>query len=266
MASKLFWNDILKFPRDDRVEKPREKGLTMVIDKGMGLAEIKDWLTLGAPFVDFVKFSFGTSALYPEDVLCEKITCIRNSGVEVYPGGTFLEIALWRNKLGEFLERTRDLGYSYVEVSDGTLDIDADTRRSIIERARTMGLMVITEVGQKDARDMKPLSEMLDQIRSDLNAGAAKVVIEARESGKGVVIFDKEGKVKEDDMEHIASSFPHDSILWEAPEKKQQHLLIERFGTNVNLGNVAPGEIIALEALRRGLRGDTFRTAINDPQ
>ncbi|MGI5877878.1 MAG: phosphosulfolactate synthase [Christensenellales bacterium] len=262
MENQLFWDKIIDFPLEGRSEKPRKSGLTMVIDKGMGLAAVKDWLTLNAPFVDYMKFSFGTSALYPEDVLCEKITCIRNSGIEVYPGGTFLEIALWRGKLDEYLLRSLDLGYSCIEVSDGTLDIEASTRRGIIEKARGMGFSVITEVGQKDARDSKPLSALLEQIGEDLRAGASKVIVEARESGKGVVIFDGEGKLRRDEMEQLTAAAPEGSLIWEAPDKKQQHQLIERFGPDVNLGNIPPDEVVALESLRRGLRGDTFRSAI----
>lgn len=251
------------FPERERAAKPRRRGLTMVIDKGLGLEQTGALLELAGEYIDFVKLGFGTAALYPERVLREKVALLRAHGVEPYPGGTFLEVAVLQGRLEEYLAASRELGFRTVEVSDGTIELGPRAREQAIRAARALGFTVITEVGKKDgARELDPVAARA-QLEADLAAGAAAVILEGRESGKGVGVYDREGRLKLDLVERIVSGLPDPGvILWEAPLKAQQQELIALFGPNVNLGNVAPDEVIALEALRRGLRADTLRLAL----
>jgi phosphosulfolactate synthase len=256
------WNGAFRIPCPGRSEKPRRTGLTMVIDKGLGKHFLEDLIHTAGDYIDVIKLTFGTSAFYERRLLKQKNELIVSSGIEVMPGGTFLEVAIWQKSLDSYLKRARDLGFSAIEVSDGTIDIDKATRREAIKRALDMGFKVITEVGKKDPREAPPAELIHDLIREDLAAGAFKVIIEAREAGKGVGIFDQEGKTKGDEIDRIlAAGTAADDLIWEAPLKNQQQDLILRFGLNVNLGNIPPEEVLALEALRQGLRGDTLKRA-----
>lgn len=256
------WYDILDFPNMDRLPKPRKTGITMVIDKGLGMTETHDLLELASDYVDHLKLTFGTSAFYDRRLLKQKIELVKSYGVHIFPGGTFLELALLQGRLVEFLDRARSLGFTGVEVSDGTINIDPDTRSNTIKLARAYGFeLVVSEVGKKDPRDLSPDAELWRQVGQDLDSGSDLVIVEGRESGQGVVIYDPEGNILEDELEDIDRHLgdKRDSLLWEAPKKSQQLELIMRFGSNVNLGNVQPQDVLALEALRVGVRGDTLR-------
>ncbi len=258
--SQQGWDGIVDFPLSERSKKPRNNGLTMVIDKGLGLAELNDLLETAGDYIDFIKLGFGTSALYTGDLLHRKIDLVRNMGIDIYPGGTFLEVAILQNKLDIFLQKAKSLGYSCIEVSDGTINMSQQVRKSAIHKALDMGFKVLSEVGKKDERDELSDTAILEQINLDIEYGAYKVIVEGRESGKGVVIYDKKGKIKHNELEEILKFIPdQEKILWEAPQKNQQQELIMRLGSNVNLGNIQPGDILSLEALRVGLRGDTLR-------
>jgi phosphosulfolactate synthase len=258
------WNEILEFPLAGRTCKPRDTGLTMVIDKGLGLIETKELLEMAAGHIDFIKLGFGTSALYSNHILREKIKLVKSYGVDIYPGGTFLEVAVSQGKLDAYLQKSKELGYTFMEVSDGTIDMSPELRAECISKAQRWGFKVISEVGKKDARDTVASTQIHKQIKADLEQGVYKVIVEGRESGKGVVIYDQDGLIKEQELEEMLKIIPSlDCILWEAPLKNQQQELIMRFGSNVNLGNVAPGDILAVEALRVGLRGDTLRVALH---
>lgn len=257
------WREAFEFPVPGRAEKPRTKGLTMVIDKGLGLTETNDLLDLASDYVDYIKLTFGTSAFYSTRLLQQKIALVRSYGVDIFPGGTFLEIAVLQNKLEGYMERARELGFTYIEVSDGTIEMSPEIRREAIARALSNDLKVICEVGKKDPRENMPQKRMQDQIAMDLEHGAYKVIVEGRESGKGVVIYDSNGNIREEEMEALVSGIPNpEALIWEAPLKNQQEELIMRFGPNVNLGNIQPADVLALEALRVGLRGDTLRASI----
>ncbi|HBT46482.1 MAG TPA: phosphosulfolactate synthase [Peptococcaceae bacterium] len=257
------WQEILEFPLQGRLQKPRRQGLTMVIDKGMGLAQVQDLLLVAAPYIDFIKLGFGTSVFYPADLLREKIGLVRSYGVDIFPGGTFLEVAVLQGKLELYLKTAREMGYTFVEVSDGTITMEPEVRRRAIHRALELGMGVICEVGKKDPGDRVEETAILEQIRRDLEDGAYKVIVEGRESGKGVVIYDDAGAIKWEELEAMAAGIERlEDIIWEAPLKQQQQELILRFGPNVNLGNVHPQDVLALEALRVGLRGDTLRAAL----
>ena len=256
------WENVFEMPVRGRTKKPRASGFTMVIDKCLGVKQTEDLMELAAEWIDDIKLTFGTSAFYEEDVLRRKNEIIRSYGVDVMPGGTFFEVAIWQGRVAEYLKRAKELGFTMIEVSDGTIEIAQGVRLDIIKRSLDAGFKVISEVGKKDP-DEKIATELMHQeIAGDLALGVYKVIVEAREAGKGVGIFDKDGKVKEDEIDAIVAGVkdPND-LVWEAPLKNQQQHLILRFGCNVNLGNVPPEEILALEALRQGLRGDTLKNA-----
>ena len=259
---KKAWEGVTEMPVSGRSSKPRTTGITMVIDKGIGLNQVKDLIQTSAEYIDIIKLTFGTSAFYNRDFLIEKIKLLSAAQIDVMPGGTFLEIALWKGAYKEYLKRAKELEFSTIEVSDGTIDMDPAIRKDAIRQALDLGFKVITEVGKKDPKEALPIAVMHQLIRRDLENGAFKVIIEAREAGKGVGIFDQEGKIKQDEVDNIIAGVEHkDALLWEAPIKNQQQALILRFGTNVNLGNIPADEILALEALRQGLRGDTLKRA-----
>ena len=256
------WEECIESPVKDRSEKPREDGITMILDKGLGIRAIKDLVETAASYIDVVKFSFGTSAFYSKEVCREKIRILKDADIHVMPGGTFLEVAIWKGKYDAYLKRAGELGFDMIEVSDGTVKIDFKTRKAAIRKAVDAGFIVLSEVGKKDPAEEVPLSVIHELISTDLECGSFKVIVEAREAGKGVGIFDKEGKVKEDEVTKILSGVRDpDALLWEAPIKSQQQFLIMNLGTNVSLGNIPPGDILALEALRQGLRGDTLKKA-----
>ncbi len=259
---KKAWDKVIKIPCGPRASKPRTSGLTMVIDKGLGLHQLKDLIQVAGNYIDIIKLAFGTSAFYDEGLLKEKNSLITSSGIEVMPGGTFMEVAVWQEAVDAYLKRSQQLGFSAIEVSDGTIDIALKTRKKIIKKCLDKGFKVITEVGKKDPKEILPISLVHELIREDLKSGAFKVIVEAREAGRGVGIYDREGTIKEEEVDHIVAGVDDvNCLLWEAPLKKQQQALIIRFGHNVNLGNIPPDEVLALEALRQGLRGDTLKRA-----
>lgn len=258
------WEKVFEMPVPGRSKKPRQSGFTMVIDKCLGVRQTEDLMELAGDWIDDIKLTFGTSAFYSADVLQKKNEIIRAAGVDVMPGGTFLEVAIWQGRVPEYLKRARELGFTMIEVSDGTIEVCSDARKDIIKRALDAGFKVISEVGKKDPNEKVATEIMHEEIACDLGLGVFKVIVEAREAGKGVGIYDKDGKVKEDEIDAIISGVKdHNSLVWEAPIKNQQQHLIMRFGCNVNLGNIPPEEILALEALRQGLRGDTLKQAYN---
>lgn len=259
------WGLDLRFPWQCEISKPRSEGITMILDKGMGLRESLDLLETGSRYIDFWKFGFGSSALYTPRMLKRKIEMIRSFDVDVYPGGTFLEIAIEQGKQNPYLERAYELGFSAVEVSDGTIEITPLQRNRIIKMARELGLQVLTEIGKKEGdKNFDPVL-MAEQINKDLDDGAYKVILEARESGKGVTIFDENGDIEQEKMDKLLLFVRgKEHIMWEAPLKKQQVYFLRAFGPQVNLGNIMPEEVLALQSLRFGLRADTFKLSLEE--
>lgn len=256
------WEGVTEMPVKGRSSKPRKSGLTMVIDKGIGLNQIKDLIQTSGEYIDVLKLTFGTSAFYETEFLREKIKTLVSANIDVMPGGTFLEVALWKGDEKKYLERAKKLGFSAIEISDGTIEMDPAIRKDIIHRALEMNFKVITEVGKKDPKEALSIAVVHKLIKEDLENGALKVIIEAREAGRGVGIFDLEGKIKQDEVDNIIAGVEDvNRLLWEAPIKNQQQELIIRFGPEVNLGNIPPDEVLALEALRQGVRGDTLKRA-----
>lgn len=258
MAEKA-WADVFDRLLEDRLAKPRLVGITMVIDRCHGLHETEDLLMLVGDYIDQIKLSFGTSVFLNEGFLREKIAMIKRWGIDVYPGGTLGEVAIFHGVYDGFIRRARDLGFTAVEISDGTIDMSPQVRADAIKRALDAGLKVISEVGKKDPTQKLPPASICERIAMDLALGAEKVIIEARESGRGIGVFDESGAVLEEEVEVLASGMDDvDRIIWEAPLKRQQAYFVLRFGPNVNLGNVKPNDVLALETLRCGLRWETF--------
>ena len=256
------WENVIEMPVKGRSTKPRKSGLTMVIDKGIGLNHLEDLIQVGGEYIDIIKLTFGTSAFYDEELLKKKNSIITSSDIDIMPGGTFLEVAVWQGVFEDYLDRAKKLGFSAIEVSDGTIEMDLKTRKAVIKKSLDKGFKVITEVGKKDPKEVLPISLVHELIGEDMENGAFKVIIEAREAGKGVGIFDQEGNIKEEELENIiAGTDDVNCLMWETPLKNQQQALILRFGINVNLGNIPPDEVLALEALREGVRGDTLKRA-----
>ncbi len=233
----------------------------MLIDKGLSLAETNNLLEMSSSYIDFIKLTFGTAALYQTDKLINKLELAARNEVAVYPGGTFFEIAHWQDKANQFFQKLRELGFKWVEISDGTIQINLIERCKVIESAFRNGLKVITEVGKKNP-EMQPDEKCLVEIaENDLKMGVSWVIIEARESGQGIGIFDNQGGVIEEKLNRLKQEIPPEKVIWEAPLKKQQVKLINEFGSNVNLGNIPPAEALALEALRLGFRSDTWKVS-----
>src|ERR1700680_802158 len=238
----------------ERVKKPRGHGITMVMDKGLSIEETKNFLSVAEPYVDVVKLGFGTSFVTPH--LDKKLEVYRAANVPVYFGGTLFEAFLIRGQLEDYIRICGEYGVSYIEVSDGSIDIDHKEKCNLIERLTKYGT-VLSEVGSKDAAHIIPPYKWIELMRAELKAGATFVIAEAREAGN-VGIYRGSGEVREGLVQEILTQIPEEKILWEAPQKAQQLYFIELIGCNVNLGNIAPNEMIALEAMRIGLRGDTF--------
>ncbi len=244
-----------------RPTKPYQTGITMMLDKGLGPKMLEDLLELAGKYIDFAKFGWGTICLCEKDIVKEKIEIYRSHGVEAHPGGTLFELAYLKNMTQEYFNEAKELGFKFIEISDGSVDIPLQEKWDIIEKAKNQGFKVISEVGKKNPEKDKSISikERVELIKGDLSAGADKVLIEARESGQNIGIFDKKGNVKKDDVNYLIQHLPIESLIWEAPQKNQQVYFILKIGPNVNLGNIPPEDVISLESMRRGLRGDTLR-------
>jgi phosphosulfolactate synthase len=260
-TTKAWGNLLPELTRERETVKPREKGLTMILDRCQGLRATEDLLEMVGDYIDQIKLSFGTSVFLDETVLRRKIELIRAYGIDVFPGGTLMEATLVQGVYPQYVKRAKALGFTALEISDGTITMSRQTRDEAIKRALDAGFKVISEVGKKDPSIYIPPAQMCDQIAGDLSIGADKVIIEARESGVGVGIYDQNGNVRHDEMKAIIRGLgdSRGDIIWEAPNPKQQTALIKNCGPNVNLGNIKPNDVLGLEALRCGLRFDTFQ-------
>ncbi len=244
----------------NRSSKPRQNGVTMVMDKGLGIYQAEDLVSTASHLVDFVKLGFGTS--YITGNLEEKIKIYLNAGIEVYFGGTLFEAFLIRKKLDDFLRVVDKYKLNAIEVSDGSANIKHDVKCEII-RKLSANYIVLSEVGSKDAEVHLSSDEWINEMQTELSAGSSYVIAEARESGN-VGIYNNSGKTEVSLVDSILKSVAAEKILWEAPLKPQQVWFIKKLGSDVNLGNIAPNEIIPLETLRLGLRGDTFLSFLPD--
>lgn len=239
-----------------RGNKPRNKGITMVMDKGLSLRQAEDMLSSAGHLIDFVKLGFGTS--YVSNNVKDKIALYKSANVRPYLGGTFFEAFMVRNMFDDYLKLIDKLGLDTMEVSDGSIRIDHDSKCGYISKLSHHGT-VLSEVGSKEAGILISPNKWKQMMHDELQAGAWKVIAEARESGN-VGIYRPSGKAHVSLINKILNKIKPENIIWEAPIKSQQVYWIKLLGAEVNLGNIAPEEVIPLETLRLGLRGDTFFT------
>ncbi|MGC1392334.1 MAG: phosphosulfolactate synthase [Bacteroidales bacterium] len=238
----------------ERPVKPRNSGITMVMDKGLSIREAEDFMSVGSEYTDYVKLGFGTSLITPG--FEKKIELYKRSGTKPYFGGTLFEAFIIRNMFKEFIDFLDKYEIELVEVSDGSFDIEHKRKLDYINRLAERGT-VISEVGSKKKNVIYTPDEWVTMMRTELKAGSVKVIAEARESGT-TGIYNEDGSINNKIICGIADHVKLENVIWEAPLKSQQVWFIKNFGANVNLGNIAPHEIIPLESLRLGLRGDTF--------
>jgi len=244
--------DFLELPF--RPEKPRQIGITHVIDRGLGMHALEDMLETCAEFIDIVKLGWGTG--YVTANLEEKIAVYQSAGIPVCFGGTLMEAVIAQGQLDAFRRKLKRLKIQHVEISSGVLEISREEKTGYI-RELAQDFVVLSEVGSKDTDAVVAPYRWLEEIEAELDAGAWKVIAEARESGT-VGLYRKTGEVRMGLVEEIVTRVDPGQLIFEAPRKPQQVWFIRQFGPNVNLGNIASGDIIPLETLRLGLRGDTL--------
>lgn len=240
----------------ERTLKPRLHGLTMVNDKGLSVAEARHLVSGALPYVDLVKLAFGTPLVTAN--LSEKLQVYRDAGIPVFFGGLLFEAFVIRNQFDDFIELLKEYAISYIEVSDGSIDITHVEKCGYIEKLAKYGV-VLSEVGSKDKdrEHITPPYQWIRLMQAELDAGAGYIIAEARETGT-VGLYRNSGEVREGLVQEILTKIPAEKIIWETPQKDQQLYFLTLIGANANLGNINPSEVIALEAMRIGLRGDTF--------
>ncbi len=238
----------------ERAPKPREKGMTMVMDKGLSIRQAEDMIDISGEYIDIIKLGFGSSYVTPN--LEKKIEVYRNSKIPFYFGGTLLEAFIARDRFDDYLKLIEKYKLTHSELSDGSITIEHDEKLSLIRRL-SKHATVISEVGSKEEGIIIHPNKWIEMMEREIQAGAWKVIAEARESGT-VGIYRPNGKAHVVLINKIISRVPPDKIIWETPNKSGQVYFINLLGANVNLGNISPTEVIALESLRIGLRSDTF--------
>jgi phosphosulfolactate synthase len=237
---------------------PRDGGLTHVIDKGLGPRAVEDMLETAGPYIDIVKLGWGTGAVTPN--LARKLELYREAGKPVVCGGTFFEVVFARGKLDEYRSWLTKHGLSHVEVSDGVVDMPRERKLELIgELARDF--TVLSEVGSKDAEVVFAPYQWVEWIKEELAAGAWKVITEGREGGTAG-IYRPSGEMRTGLVDEIVHDIAVADLIFEAPTKAAQAWFVQQFGAEVNLGNIPPDEVIALETLRRGLRADTLKEVL----
>lgn len=244
----------------ERTVQPRDAGLTMVMDKGLSIRETEDVLSTSAQYIDIVKLGWATSFVTPD--LKAKIEVYQSAGIPVYFGGTLFEAFVVRNQFEDYLRVLDEFKLEHAEVSDGSITLPHDEKCDYIKRLASRG-KVLSEVGSKDAEKIFAPYKWIQMMQAELDAGAWKVIGEAREGGN-IGLYRSSGEVRQGLVDEIIHAIPAEKIIWEAPQKSQQVYFVKLVGTNVNLGNIAPNEIIPLETIRLGLRGDTFATFLSD--
>lgn len=250
--------DFLETPT--RSSKPRETGITHALDSGMGVQQVRDQLAVCEEYVDIVKLGWGTG--YVTDRLERKIDLYRDHGIPAYFGGTLFEIAVMQDEVGAFVEAMEDLGVDHVEVSTGVIEMDHDRKCQYVSEL-SEEFTVLSEIGRKDSEETLSSEQWRERARRELDAGAWKVITEGRAGGE-TGVYDDEGEVRSALLKEIEASVDSDVLLFEAPRKEQQAWFVNQFGPSVNLGNIRLDDVIPVETLRRGLRGDTMETIQTD--
>lgn len=238
----------------ERSAKPRKSGITMVMDKGISMRQAEDMMETSSDFIDFVKLGFGTSVISKN--VKEKIKLYQKNNIKVYLGGTLFEAFVIRDKFEDYVKFISSLGIDSAEVSDGSITIEHDKKCEYINKL-SKNFTVLSEVGSKEEGVIIHPARWIKMMQSELNAGSQKVIAEARESGN-VGIFHKNGSAHTLLINRIVNKIKLENIIWETPQKAQQVYFLKLFGCNVNVGNIGVDDVIPLETLRLGLRGDTF--------
>jgi phosphosulfolactate synthase len=237
-----------------RTDKPREDGITLILDKGYSIRQAEDFCEAASDYVDIVKLGWGTS--YVTQQLDKKLAVYEKHDIPVYFGGTLFEAYMLRDQLDAYIELLNRYNIRYVEVSNGTIWLSDQRKVEIISKLSEK-FTVLSEVGSKNPNDIIPPYKWVNMIRRELKAGAWKIICEAREGGN-VGVFRPNGEVRTGLIDEITDQIPPEKLIFEAPQKEQQVWFIRKFGSNVNLGNIQPMEVIPVETLRLGLRGDTL--------
>jgi phosphosulfolactate synthase len=245
-----------------RTTKPRNNGLTIVSDKGLSLIEAQYMISAAAPYVDMVKLAFGTALLTPN--LKQKIDLYQSHNIPVFLGGLLFEAFVIRNQIEEYIKMLNEYDISHIEISDGALNISHEEKCDFIRQFTQYGT-VISEIGSKDKDKVQvtPPYKWIQLMQTELDAGSTFVVAEAKEAGN-VGLYRNSGEVREGLVEEILTKIPARNIIWESPEKDQQLYFIKLLGCNANLANIQPNEVIPLETMRLGLRGDSFELFLGE--
>jgi phosphosulfolactate synthase len=243
----------------ERTSKPRDKGITMVMDKGLSLRQVEDFIEVGGAYTDIVKLGWATS--YVTSNLSEKIKLYQQAGIPVYFGGTLFEAFIVRQQFDDYCRILDKYQLEHCEVSDGSITIEHEVKCEYISKLAKQ-VTVISEVGSKDVQKIFAPYKWIKLMNAEIEAGSWKVIAEARESGN-VGIYRDSGEVRQGLVDEILTQIPEGTIIWEAPQKAQQVWFIKLIGANVSLGNIAPADIIPLETLRLGIRSDTFDHFLN---
>jgi phosphosulfolactate synthase len=238
----------------ERSQKPRNSGMTMMMDKGLSLRQVEDFIEVAGSYTDIVKLGWATSYVTPN--LDKKLKLYEDAGIPVYFGGTLFEAMLVRGQFDDYRRLLDKYNLKYAEVSDGSIEIPHESKCNYISQLAKQ-VTVISEVGSKDIQKIFAPYKWIQLMKAELEAGSWKVIAEARESGN-VGIYRDSGEVRQGLVDEILTQIPEQSIIWEAPQKAQQVWFIKLIGANVSLGNIAPADVIPLETLRLGIRSDTF--------
>ena len=240
-----------------RATKPREVGITALMDRGLSLAEVDGLIEVAGSAVDIVKLGFGTAAA--TENLEAKLARYAEHDIPVVLGGTLTEIAILQDRVDRYVDWVRSLGLSLIEVSDGSITLDHADKTALISRLVDQGFRVMSEVGSKDTTEIMAPYKWVEQIQAELAAGAWKVICEGRETGTAGIAR-PDGELRQGLIDEIAHAVDPASVVFEAPQKDQQVHLLKRFGPDTNLGNIAPADVLSLETMRLGLRSDTMST------
>jgi phosphosulfolactate synthase len=241
----------------ERSAKPRERGITHVIDRGLSIAQVDGLMETVGAYVDIVKLGWGTALVTAN--LQPKLARYAAHGVPVVLGGTLTEIAIRQGRVEGLVAWLRELGLGHVEISDGTIALDPEVKTQLIRTLAAAGFTVLSEVGSKDTDFIMAPYVWVEQIERDLAAGAWKVIAEARESGTAG-IYRADGEVRTGLIDEIVHAIDAERLIFEAPRREQQVWLLKQLGHESNLGNIAPDDVLSLETLRLGLRSDTVES------
>lgn len=244
--------DLFNLP--ERTTKPRDTGITMAIDSGLSIDQAERMLEVGSNYIDYVKLGWGTIVVTPN--IKQKLQIYQQHSIPVCMGGTLFELAVIQSRVNELASKALDLGLQMIEISDGSIDIEHEVKLEYISQLSEK-FTVLSEFGSKDDSIVMAPSLWVKAMKEELEAGAWKVIAEGRESGTAG-LYRHTNEIRTGLVDEIVLDIPHEKILWEAPLKEQQAWFIKKFGGNVNLGNIAPDNIIGLETLRLGLRADTI--------